>query len=122
MPVPIGGVGNFVFYALFVTFVHSFGYLFGVLTVAVPPSVFLCRLGQILVLILSVLDADEVMTRLVEEEGLEDSCGMENTLVMAFLVPKTNEEVGNTQKPLRQEMPYKSLFNALNDLCQTRCS
>lgn len=91
----------------------------------VPPPPFPLPLplpfGQILVLILSVEDANEVVAKLRKEEDLEDSCGMENALVMAFLVPKEDEEKGSSQKPLGQEMPYKSLLNALSDLCQTRC-
>lgn len=70
---------------------------------------------------MSVDETQSVWAKLRKEESAEDSCGMENALVMAFLVPKDDENMpGSSQQPLGLEMPIKSLLNALNDLCQTR--
>lgn len=57
------------------------------------------------------------------EESAEDSSAMKNALVAAFVLPREDDGSGNgsySQEALGEEVPFKSLLNALHDLCQTR--
>lgn len=71
--------------------------------------------AQIIVLLLGQLELDSVQTMLGVEARVEGSRGLENARVVAFTVP--NDIMAEL---VHQEMPRKTLLNALGDLCQTR--